>query len=144
MSKRVFRNRYDGIHFNGMKFTKPSKTSQCFADEVNIHNIVEGRMTTDLPSRKPLFTGELPQFETLQDAFNFTASAKSSFEQMDAKLRARFDNSPQKMLEFCLDSRNRDEAVQLGLMSIDKPSAPVKVEVVNSPTTPAVTPDKPE
>ncbi len=34
---------------------------------------------------------------------------------MDAKIRARFHNSPQEFLEFFADPANADEAVRLGL-----------------------------
>lgn len=43
---------------------------------------------------------------------------------LPAKVRSRFENDPQKFLEFCSDPKNRDEAVSLGLIMSAPASAP--------------------
>jgi len=64
-----------------------------------------------------------------QSAMNVVRQADENFMRMDAKVRARFHNSPQEFLEFFANSDNMDEAVRLGLaVSTAKPkdvSSPV-------------------
>jgi hypothetical protein len=45
---------------------------------------------------------------------------------MDAKVRARFNNSPQEYLEFFANPENTDEAIRLGLAI---PQAVVETQV---------------
>lgn len=96
-----------------------TKTQQQFKDEVDINTIVDRFMAA----------GELPpqlQFPTEQDfteTFDFQTSmnvivkARESFMELPAKARARFDNDPQKFMEFIHDPENKHEAVKLGLAS---------------------------
>jgi hypothetical protein len=46
---------------------------------------------------------------------NVVRAADENFMRMDAKVRARFNNSPQVFLEFFANPDNVDEAVRLGL-----------------------------
>lgn len=55
-----------------------------------------------------------------QDALNQVMAAEEAFDALPAKLRARFDNEPAKLLSFCEDSVNRDEMIQLGLIEPSK------------------------
>ena len=40
---------------------------------------------------------------------------QKAFDALPAELRERFENDPGKFVEFCLDPKNKDEAVELGL-----------------------------
>jgi len=61
-----------------------------------------------------------------QSAMNVVRQADENFMRMDAKVRARFHNSPQEFLEFFADPANAEEAVRLGLaVAIPKESPPV-------------------
>jgi hypothetical protein len=51
---------------------------------------------------------------------NVVRQADENFMRMDAKVRARFHNSPQEFLEFFADPANSEEAVRLGL-ALPKP-----------------------
>jgi len=59
------------------------------------------------------------EFKEMQDR---VAEAKSVFAELPSKVRARFDNNVEKLLEFMEHPENRDEAIKLGL--IDKQTAP--------------------
>ena len=47
---------------------------------------------------------------------NVVRAADENFMRLDARVRSRFNNSPQKFLEFFADPENREEAVRLGLV----------------------------
>lgn len=55
--------------------------------------------------------------ETFREHMDYIAGAFSMFEELPAKLRARFDNDPAEFLDFCSHEKNRPEMAQLGLLS---------------------------
>lgn len=121
----------------GELVSTPSLTKQSFRDETDINVIV----------RRFSVTGELPQvrapsFQIFDGVFDYHSAmdalveARESFMELPGEVRARFHNDPGEFLEFCHDTRNREEAVRLGI--VVPPPAPVepsvmKVEVVNPP-----------
>lgn len=113
---------YDGLEWsNQFGLACPEKTlaQQQFRDECNI-NILYARY---------LETGEMPQvlegltygnFEGIfdfQTAQNAVRTAEGLFLQLPARLKNRFDNDPQKLLQFLADETNREEAEFLGLVN---------------------------
>lgn len=94
-----------------------SLTQQQFKEESDINNIVDRFMKTGhLPD--PVSMPQYVDYEGVfdfQSAMNVVRQADENFMRMDAKVRARFHNSPQEFLEFFADPNNRDEAVRLGL-----------------------------
>lgn len=101
----------------GLVCDDPSLTQQQFADEADINNIVDRFMKTGhLPS--PVSMPQYIDYEGVfdfQSAMNVVRQADENFMRMDAKVRARFHNSPQEFLEFFANPDNADEAVRLGL-----------------------------
>ena len=95
----------------------PSLTQQQFAAESDINNIVDTFMKTGhLPD--PVSMPQYVDYEGVfdfQSAMNVIRQADENFMRMDAKIRARFHNSPQEFLDFFADPANRGEAVRLGL-----------------------------
>lgn len=94
-----------------------SKTQQQFLDEVDINTIVERfGVTGEMP---PM--GNFPTEQDFTETFDFQTSmnvivaARESFMTLPAKTRARFQNDPQKFMEFLDDAENQDEAIKLGL-----------------------------
>lgn len=97
-----------------------TRTQQQFKDQCNI-NVLFARY---------LETGEIPQvmaglnygnFEGIfdfQSAMNAVRTAEGLFGQLPARIKNRFDNDPQKLLEFLADPDNKEEAQFLKL--IDK------------------------
>jgi phage internal scaffolding protein len=112
----------------GLKCLDDSLTQQQFRDESDINNIVDRFMKTGhLPD--PVSMPQYVDYEGVfdfQSAMNVVRQADENFMRMDAKVRARFHNSPQEFLEFFADSANSEEAVRLGLaLPQPKESPPV-------------------
>lgn len=130
---------------SGLKCLDKTLTRQEFKEESDINTIVERfHITGELPQnvRMPTFADFTGVFD-FQSAMNAIRLAQESFAQMDAKVRARFNNDAQQFLEFTGNEENRDEAIKLGLVPPKAPDtpppAPLKVEVVN-PTPKGSTP----
>jgi phage internal scaffolding protein len=64
---------------------------------------------------------------------NVVRQADENFMRLDAKVRSRFNNSPQEFLEFFANPDNTEEAVRLGL-AIPKPSTVAKATVEDTPS----------
>ena len=108
----------------GLEFTEPSMTEQHFKDECDINNIVATYQQTGvLPSgdRQPLF-GDFADFpQDLMSAQHYFDEAQDRFMQLDANIRKEFGNNPAMLLDFIRDEKNRDRAIELGL--IERPPA---------------------
>jgi len=116
-----FRSAYDNHDVisssTGLACADPSLTQQQFKEESDINTIVDRFMKTGhLPD--PVSMPQYVDYEGVfdfQSAMNVVRQADENFMRMDAKVRARFHNSPQEFLEFFADPANADEAVRLGL-----------------------------
>lgn len=103
----------------GLECKDESKTQQQFAEESDINFIADQYgLTGEMPQVLQLptygdFTGVF-DFQTAQDAI---LRASQAFMTLPAKMRARFDNDPQKLLQFLNDPENRAEAEFLGLVN---------------------------
>lgn len=105
-----------------------SLTQQQFAEEADINTIVNRFLKTGVlptPTTFPQYVDFEGVFD-YQSAMNLVRAADESFLRMDAKVRARFNNSPQEFLEFFANPENVQEAIRLGL-AIPQPSAVTKV-----------------
>ena len=102
----------------GLKCLDDSLTQQQFRDESDINTIVDRFMKTGhLPD--PVSMPQYVDYEGVfdfQSAMNVVRQADENFMRMDAKVRARFHNSPQEFLEFFADPANSEEAVRFGLV----------------------------
>ena len=115
----------------GLFCDDPSLTQQQFAEESDINFIVDRFMKTGhlpTPATMPQYAEYDGVFD-FQSAMNVVRQADENFMRMDAKVRARFHNSPQEFLEFFANPDNVDEAVRLGL-AVNT----VKPKDVSSPT----------
>lgn len=116
-----------------LKCEDPSLTQQQFKDDVDINVLLEKfKITGVMPQGVRLpeygdFTG-VTDFRSAQDAI---LRAKNAFMELPAQLRAKFDNDPQKLMDFVADPANKDEAIKLGLFNkpVDPPE-PMRVQVV--------------
>lgn len=105
--------------FHGLKCEDKSLAREEFAEESNINYIAERYgLTGELPQvlQLPMY-GDFTGIFDFQTAQNAVVQAKEQFMTLPAKLRARFDNSPQQLLEFLADPENRKEAEFLGLIN---------------------------
>lgn len=102
---------------SGLKCEDDSLTQQQFKDEADINTIVDRFMKSGVlptPANMPQYVDYEGVFD-FQTAMNAVRQADENFMRMDAKTRARFNNSPQEFLQFFADPANTDEAIRLGL-----------------------------
>lgn len=112
----AFRTQFDDIPSVDLECKDPSLTKQCFKDDCDVNQILEFHMQGgDLPPDPGIFMDccDAPSFLQAQ---NMVLNARYAFDSLDAKIRARFDNSPEKLLSFLDDASNVDEAVRLGIL----------------------------
>lgn len=137
---------------SGLNCKDKTLTQQSFKEECDINTIVERfGLTGEMPQvlHLPAY-GDYEGIFDFQTAMNAIRQAQESFMNLPAKLRARFHNEPQELLEFCADANNKDEAIKLGLVektpdvapqtpTAAAPAAPGTPLPSGGPTAPAAT-----
>lgn len=109
-----------------IEFTEASLTRQEFVQEADLNNIMRkyagGLPASSAGSRPPMF-GDFTQLPDYQSALDTVIKAQEAFESLPARIRERFGNDPQKVLDFLADDSNRQEAIYLGLLEkpVEKP-----------------------
>lgn len=103
----------------------PSRTKQSFKTECDINNLMARYTSSGLlpqgTTRTPVY-GDFTTFDDYFHAVNIINHAQEHFDSLPAEARKRFANDPAELLLFLEDTRNRQEAINLGL--IDKPPEP--------------------
>lgn len=123
---QVWNTREDGTLDVGHANDDVSLTQQQFKDECDINNILQSYAETGTINhinRRPEMYGDFSQLTDLHESMETVRFANESFNALPAKVRARFDNDPRKLVEFCASGSNLEEAIELGLA--DRPSAPI-------------------
>lgn len=108
----------------------PSLTQQNQAEEADINTIVKRfGLTGQLPTnvRTPTY-GDFTHVTDYQSALNAVRAAEDAFMKMPAAIRTRFDNDPEKFVEYCSDEQNLDQLREWGL------AVPKAKEAANGPT----------
>lgn len=112
----------------GLACEGPGKTQQQFKDESDINTIVDRFLAAgEIPQSTPFpAQTEFAEIFDFQSSMNVMRKAQESFMELNAKVRARFDNDPQKFLEFIHDKDNAEEMVKLKLATvrIEEPPKP--------------------
>lgn len=111
---------------SALKCADATLAKQSFADECDINTIVRRfHLTGELPQnvRMPQY-GDFTGINDFHTAVNAIALANEAFDKMPADIRARFHNEPGEFVAFCMDDKNRDEAVKMGLVPPAPPKAP--------------------
>lgn len=122
---------------SGLACRDVSLTQQQFKEESDINSIVNRFLKTGVlptPTTFPQYVDFEGVFD-YQSAMNLVRSADESFMRMDAKVRARFNNSPQEFLEFFANPANSEEAIRLGL-AVPQPSTVTNVTVEDTASKP--------
>lgn len=95
------------------------KTHQSFKDECDINVLMSKyERTGQLPEmikKNPVY-GDFSNPVDFQHAQNMVIKVNQQFNALDARVRERFANEPQKFLEWVSDPKNADEMASLGLM----------------------------
>jgi len=105
-----------------------SKTQQQFAKDANINNIMGKYTKTGLipqdPSKK-MFFGDFTRLPDYAQAKNATLEVEQRFMSLPAEIRFKFENNPQRALDFLSDPANKIKAQELGLIKKEnQPSNP--------------------
>jgi len=97
-----------------------SRTKQSFREETEINNIVAQYRATGLiehvNKHGPKY-GEMPSHDDFKEAMDVVTSSRSMFNELPAGMRNRFGNDPAQFLDFVGDDKNRDEMIEMGLIS---------------------------
>jgi len=125
-----FRDAYSSPLRVQCHFKKPSLTKQSFKDECDVNRIVASfQLTGQLPNINELPPQYLDVTEMdFQTHQNFVAEAHTMFMELPSALRAKFENSPAKFLDFCSQEKNRPELAEMGLLK------PIAEPVIPMPT----------
>lgn len=115
-----------------------SLTQQHMRDDCDINNIV-ARFGVGAPIMVPAAMPTYGDFTGVSDyrsALDAIMAADDVFMSLPPHIRARFENDPAQLVDFCSDERNRSEAMELGLIP---PSAPLNGSIP-TPNEDVVTP----
>lgn len=123
--KIITRNK-DGIAIKVQtKNEEPSLTQQHFESESNINNIMKKYHATGMITHLNRNKGVYADISTLgdyQNSLQTVIDAQNAFMTLPSSVRKKFSNNPQELINFLADSKNKDEAISLGLI---KPVDPV-------------------
>lgn len=114
-------------------------TEQSHANDVDINKIMARYHKTGLlqTTRKQALVGDFSSVGSYQECLEKVLAAQDAFMSLDSQIRARFDNDVSKIIDFCENPENLEEAIKLGL--VDKPdveSSVADLEKVKEPVTP--------
>lgn len=126
MSKIQFRTPYDPTpRDSDLRCEDPSLAQQAFKDEVDINVILEKyKITGVMPAsvRLPEY-GDFSHVQDYRSALEAINRARDDFMTLPPGIRSRFENDPQKFLEFCSNPQNATELASLGLAKQKGPEA---------------------
>lgn len=110
------------------------RTKQSFKDACDINKIVGRAIKTGFlnhcSTQVPSY-GDYSNVPDYQTSIDIVSKANGQFSALPSEIRKRFDNDPVKFLDFVGDIKNKEEAMEIGL--IPKPPVPPPV-----PPPPAV------
>lgn len=121
---------------SGLECKDPSLAVQSQKEEADINEIVRRfGLTGKLPEnvRAPVYA-DFDEVFDFQSAQNAIREAHNSFMAMPADVRMRFNNDPQRFVEFCSDADNLEEMRKLGLAN---PAPKADTPPVAAPSEPA-------
>lgn len=99
--------------------SEPDLTQQQYADECDLNLIMDkyaaGLGTIPTRADIPLY-GDFSNVPDFATARQIMTDAQSKFDSLPARVRDRFRNDPALLLQFLADSKNRSEAIELGLL----------------------------
>lgn len=108
---------------------EPSMADDSQRAETDVNNIMSRIRYHQLPDPVQMYN-DLSEVGDLLSAHESIQKANAVFDSLPAKLRAKFDNQPAKLIEYLQDPKNDAEAISLGLRSED-PFMPKKPSIDN-------------
>lgn len=139
----------DAVSFQtGLFCDDPSLTQQHMADDADINVIVKRfGITGQMPSgvRLPTY-GDFTGVGDYRSALEAVRDADDAFMELPADIRTRFDNDPQRYLDFAENPANQEEIYNLGLATRPSGSNPSPIDspkANNSPDSGGAVPATP-
>lgn len=124
-TKLKIRRPYDASQPKSISFPETTMAKQAFKDECDINTIMAKYARTGVYEHVQRVQGSYGDFTSVQDyqlTLNQVIEAQQAFDQLPAKIRARFHNDPSHLMSFLDDKDNYDEAVRLGLVEPKEPA----------------------
>jgi phage internal scaffolding protein len=122
---------------SGLVCEEPTRAQQHHKDECDINVILErfGK-TGQMPVNA--ISGTYGDFSGVHDyhtALNTLIAAESEFDSLPANIRKQFGNEPANLIEFLNDPKNKDQAIELGLVNRPSTSSYNEPEVEKTTVT---------
>lgn len=127
----------------GITFTLPSLTQQEFADDVDIHKILDRyRRTGVLPAAQAAHAqyGDFSRVGDYESALRLVRATTEVFESLPAHVRDALDNNPATFVDFASDPENRNQLIEWGL----SPEYDLKRTSIATPNGPPAEESEPE
>lgn len=97
-----------------------SKVQNHFRDTQNINCIMK-RYRRGMPlevEKRPMHYGDFASAASFQEAMNRVVSAQEQFSELPGEVKKYFNQNPAELINFINDPKNKEKAIELGL--IDK------------------------
>lgn len=125
---------------------KTGKTKQEFRDEADINTVVENFQRTgqlgNVSPMQPTY-GDFSAVVSYHEALNLMNESDQLFQELPAKVRDKFQNDPEKLVDFVRDPANRKEAEEIGLIATNPSPAPTPTPSATIVPTNTPQPEKP-
>jgi len=120
---------------SGLACKDASLTQQHQKDQADINYIIDQFNVTGILPTSPISPqyGDFSGIGDYQSALNAVIAMEDEFMALPANVRARFENDPEKLLDFMSNDKNRDEAIKLGLIN---PVEQAEIAAPNEDKTP--------
>ena len=120
---------------SGLACKDASLTQQHQKDQADINYIIEQFNVTGVLPTSPISPqyGDFSGIGDYQSALNAVMAMEDEFMSLPAQVRARFENDPEKLMDFLSNENNRDEAIKLGLVN---PVEQAEIAAPNEDKTP--------
>lgn len=121
MNRKVLAKLKPGDRVKPRLICGPGRTKQEFVKECDINHIMKrfkitGQLPGTVQALQPVFM-DVSQIGSFADVQERIHRGEAAFMELSPEVRFRFSNQPSRLIEFLQDSRNRAEAVALGLIS---------------------------
>jgi len=106
----------------GESMTQPQHAAECDINNIMLKYKKTGTFT-HLNQGQPI-SGDFSNVEDYMAQSQRIINAQNSFNQLPSDLRTKFQNDPAELIKFVSDTKNKEEAIKLGLIPQPKPTEP--------------------
>ena len=103
-------------------FPNPSMAKQSFKNDCDIHHILkryDKSGVLDHVNDSKARYGDFVNVDDYHASLDKVMRSEELFDSLPSKVRSKFENDPGQFLDFVGNPENRDEMIELGLMSPD-------------------------